>query len=575
MSAFFWRTFQIETISGGERIIVFTDLGKYLLGLFIVAYAFGLLQLESTYRAATGSIRRMLLPPAVGFACLLAVLLVSASLGLLYSAVRFQSVQISALVSIIMLVLVARFLVFEEQQQQRVVISRQAVYSSVGILLVGAYLVLVGLALKLLTSLGGSPKVFFSALVAFVVILLFLALLLSGSVKVRLRRLIDRTLLAGKIDLPGELASFADDVTATVDQREMLDVTARVLADRCGLADIEIVLRGEKQGEFYICYPQQNIVNQRLPELEDWLLRYGRMTLVATVVNDLAEISEAGVAFLNQAAEKHFIPLIARHELVGFISCRADSRISADVKLLLETISHQLALSLLSARQYEALIETKELASFHKVSSFVIHDVKNLISMLSMILQNAERKFNDPRFQQATIDTLAGAQARMKRMISRLTAPSAQIDYEIDECDLQKIVHDLLQQMRLSENEKLQVKIDIPTPPSVRGNEEKLGSIISNLLINALEAMPDGGELQVATDQDKDHVSITVADNGVGMTEEFMREKLFRPFKTSKPGGLGIGLFQSRELARQMGGELTVRSTVNKGSAFTLRLKKA
>jgi putative PEP-CTERM system histidine kinase len=266
---------------------------------------------------------------------------------------------------------------------------------------------------------------------------------------------------------------------------------------------------------------------------------------------------------------------MARKELVGFISCRAAAGIGADVRFLIDSMSHQLALSLLSARQSEALLETRELASFSRVSSFVIHDVKNLISMLSMILQNAETKFGDLRFQQMTVDTLRGAQERMKRLIGRLTSPTKQADVPLSDCDLRQLVLDLAEDMKLSGQRKISVSLDFAELPPVRGDAERLRSVLSNLVINAIEAMPNGGELQIKGTADQINAWIDVRDSGVGMTAEFVRDRLFRPFQTSKPSGLGIGLFQSKELVEQMGGKLTVRSAVGEGTCFRMRLKRA
>jgi signal transduction histidine kinase len=119
------------------------------------------------------------------------------------------------------------------------------------------------------------------------------------------------------------------------------------------------------------------------------------------------------------------------------------------------------------------------------------------------------------------------------------------------------------------------MNLDLAEPSIVKGNQEKLKSIINNLIINALEAMPTGGELTLRSSVDGDYALLHVEDTGVGMTPEFMREKLFRPFQTSKPSGLGIGLYQSKELVEQMEGELLVESAVGKGTSFKLRLKKA
>lgn len=574
VAGFFWQFVSFLSVPEGPRVLIVNESGRYMLVLIIVACAFGLLQLENTFRASSGSTRRSLILPAGSFALLLAIALVSASLGLMYTYIKFLSIQIAALASIITMVFVSRFLAFEEEKQQRVVISRQAVYSSVGILLVGGYLVLVAVAVQLLTSLGGSPRVFFSALAAFIVIMVLLAFTLSGSLKARIRRVVDRSILAGKIDLPAELTSFAEDVTAAVDPKEMFRVTESVLEEKCGLKEIKFALREEQKGMFR-WYPAINGDNLRLPHIQDWLLRSSRMSSSEELRTGIEDPGADELKLLKRESGVLFVPLIARQEFVGIMICHAEGRMSADARMLTETVSHQLALSLLSARQYEKLLETKELASFNKISSFVIHDVKNLISMVSMILQNADRKFDDPRFQQTTIETLSSAQQRMKRMVNRLASPQSESVLQLDDCDLRRLVVDLVSELKLGANRKIATSLEIPDLPPVRANEEKLKSVVGNLLINALEAMPAGGELTITADEDNEKVFLHVKDAGVGMGSDFIRDKLFRPFQTSKPNGLGIGLFQSKELVQQMEGELRVASTPGQGTTFTLMLRKS
>jgi hypothetical protein len=573
-AAFLGRFFRGEQLESGEHIIAVTSLGNYYLVVMVVACAFGLLQLENTFRSSTGSIRRSLIMPVLSFGLMLAVTLSAAALGLLYGLVRFSAVQLAAVLLAITVVLVARFLVFEGARHQRVVLSRQTLYSSVGVLVVGGYLIAVGVIVKLLGTLGGSPKVFLSALAAFGVVVLFLVLLLSRSVKNRIRDFADRVLLGGRVDLPTELVSYADRVTAAVDKEEMFAVTSTVLSEKCNLTDISILLRLEDSSDFVRSYPDPDNKVLRLSRTEEWLLRSGSLTPVDSLLSGLSVQEDAERQALREFAGGFTMPLVARQELVGFVFCRSEGRLSGDAVILAETISHQLALSLLSARQSEDLVEAKALASFHKLSSFVVHDVKNVISMVSMILQNAERKFDDPRFQKSTIDTLAGAQARMKRMINRLSAPKQQADFPITDCDLQSIILDLVAEMKLQEQSKVTLALEVDRIPPVSGNREKIKGIISNLVINALEAIPGTGELHIWTDESSESVLLHVKDTGVGMREKFLREELFHPFKTTKADGLGIGLFQSRELARQMAGDLTAESQVGKGSVFTLELKK-
>lgn len=572
---FFTYFFNFAVDELGTRHIAITASGKYYLALLIAANTFGLLQLESTYRSSQGNLRKQLLPSLLAVALLLGLNLISGMLGLLLSRVEFLSVQLGATLMIVALILLSRFVVFEEQKGQGVVISREAVYSSVAVLLVGAYFVVIGLTVKLLVSLGGSPQVFMSVLAAFLMIVLFVALLLSGSIRQRWRGLVDRSVYGGRADLLAELTAFAEEVTAATDRREMFEKMESVLRRKCGMRDVRFYLRGERAGEFYESYPTVALEALQLPELEDWLFRKGR-TVSVSEFRPASGRSDATDPALPVAARGHeLIPLSARREFVGFISGTPGAPLGAEMRFLIDSMSHQLAMSLLSARQSEKLLETRELASFTKISSFVVHDVKNLVSMVSMILQNAEKKFDDPRFQQMTLETLRGAQERMKRLISRLTSPAKQIDFALTNCDLAAIVVDLIREMNLNARPKIALANAIAAVPPVTGNEEKLRSVLANLLINAVEAMPNGGELRLNAQADDRHLVVAVSDTGVGMTPEFMRDRLFRPFQTSKSSGLGIGLFQSRELVEQMGGNLTVSSVAGQGTTFKLKLRRA
>ncbi len=573
---FLTRYFETGVDENGNYLFAITTHGKYFLIVLIAAYTFGLLQLESTYRASSGDLRRKLLPSLLAAALLLGINLITGMLGLLLSRVEFASIQLCAVLMIVALILLARFVVFEEKKGLGVVISREAVYSSVAVLLVGAYFALIGIVVKLLVSLGGSPQVFISVLAAFLMIVLFVALLFSGSLVRRWRGLVDRSVFSGRADILAELTAFAEEVSAATDRKEIFERMAGVLNRKCQLAEIRFYLRGDNQGEHYLSFPTIELEPLNVPQLELWLFRKGRTVNAAEFRSQSAAPSVEEQRVIDSLGGSELIPLIARRDFVGFISAVAATPLSAESRFLIDSMSHQLALSLLSARQSEKLLETRELASFTKVSSFVVHDVKNLVSMVSMILQNAEKKFDDPRFQQLTLETLRGAQERMTRLINRLTSPAKQIDFALTNCDLGAIVLNLASEMKLSTHGKVRVAIAVDGLPPVKGNEEKIRSVISNLIINAVEAMPSGGDLKIAGSADSsESVLLTVGDTGVGMTPEFIRDRLFRPFQTSKASGLGIGLFQSRELVGQMGGSLTVNSVPGQGSQFKLKLRRA
>jgi predicted small integral membrane protein len=317
VAAFFTPFVQLQGGRSTERVFLLTTLGKYFLVLIILACTFGLFHLESTYRASVGQMRKALLKPILATGVFLSVLLISAMIGLLYGLVEFAAIQFGALVSIAALVLLSRFLVFQEITGQRVVISREAVYSSVAVLLVGAYFVLIGVTVWFLVSVGGSPRVFFSVLAAFLAIIVFVALFFSSSIRARWRGLVDRSLYSGKLDLLTELSTFAEDVSIAIDKREMFDVIATVLEQKCQMTDIVIALKGSRRGEFDFGYPTASLRTIALPTVEDWLFRAGRMTSKGEIQPFLGDCTEEERQLIQNELGDHFVPLMARKELVS------------------------------------------------------------------------------------------------------------------------------------------------------------------------------------------------------------------------------------------------------------------
>jgi signal transduction histidine kinase len=106
----------------------------------------------------------------------------------------------------------------------------------------------------------------------------------------------------------------------------------------------------------------------------------------------------------------------------------------------------------------------------------------------------------------------------------------------------------------------------------VRGDAETVAQVLRHVVQNALEAVGTTGRVDLALSREPDFGRVRVADDGPGMTAEFIRDKLFRPFSTTKASGYGIGAYQARELIRRMGGRLEVASTLGEGTEVSIRL---
>ena len=257
-------------------------------------------------------------------------------------------------------------------------------------------------------------------------------------------------------------------------------------------------------------------------------------------------------------ANSLFIPLIHDNAMLGIVrlECSADLReLNYEDHDLLKTAGRQVAAFFAHDLAKEQLTETRQFEAYNKLSAFVMHDLKNLLAQQALLVDNA-RKFRDrPEFLADVVGTVDNGVQRMRRLLRQLEqgVPVAR-DQRIE---LNKLV--LRAVSACSDTAKIPCSVkESATSLWVRAHPDQLLSVISHLIQNAQEATPPGGTVTISLAEapaGKAHVE--VRDEGVGMSEEFIRRRLFRPFDTTKGEmGMGIGAYQAREVVRGLGGVL-------------------
>jgi putative PEP-CTERM system histidine kinase len=236
---------------------------------------------------------------------------------------------------------------------------------------------------------------------------------------------------------------------------------------------------------------------------------------------------------------------------------------------LLKCVGDQIAVGLLNLRLTDEITRGKELEAFQAMSAFFVHDLKNAASTLSLTLKNLPVHFDDPAFRQDVLRGMGETAERINQLISRLTA-LRRLELNFAEVDLNSIIDDAVKGLNGTANVK--VVRDLRLHPKVKLDRDQFASVISNLLVNAREAVGPGGEVRIETAQDDEWAIISVADNGCGMTPAFMKSSLFRPFQTTKKKGLGIGMFQSKMIVEAHRGRILVESEPAVGTTFRIML---
>ncbi|EHQ53744.1 periplasmic sensor signal transduction histidine kinase, partial [Ectothiorhodospira sp. PHS-1] len=216
--------------------------------------------------------------------------------------------------------------------------------------------------------------------------------------------------------------------------------------------------------------------------------------------------------------------------------------------------------------------EARQFEAFNRLSAYVVHDLKNLIAQLSLVVSNAQRHGDNPAFLKDAIGTVENAVARMNKLMLQLRTGDPGRD--ITPVDMGPLaVRAVAQALGRAPKPELAHNGE---PIPVLADPERLLSVMNHLIQNAQEATPPEGEVRLGLWRDSRQAYLEIRDTGTGMTSEFIRERLFRPFDTTKGlTGMGIGAYESREFVRALGGDLEVWSEPGVGSRFRISVPLA
>jgi len=264
------------------------------------------------------------------------------------------------------------------------------------------------------------------------------------------------------------------------------------------------------------------------------------------------------------------IPLLHHQRLVGLVILAApEFRRPLDWEDfdLLRTAGHQAASSLAEALGQEALSQAQRFEEFNRRFAFILHDIKNLVSQLSLLARNAERHADNPDFRADMVATLKSSVGKMNDLLARLAPQSSGRVQRIEPQPLRPILNSVIAGKRRDREVNLLGDASVKALVDANALEQAVG----HLLQNALDAS-SGEPVTVRVGREDDHVAISIADKGVGMDGDFVRNRLFQPFASTKPGGFGIGAFEARSLITAMGGRISVDSRPGRGTTFTILL---
>ena len=273
----------------------------------------------------------------------------------------------------------------------------------------------------------------------------------------------------------------------------------------------------------------------------------------------------------SMRAASMIVPLPGGSSLLGFVvlmTPRAPIDVDWEVRDLLKTASRQAASYLGQLRATEALLEARKFEAFNRMSAFVVHDLKNLVAQLSLMLRNAERHSGNPEFQRDMLTTVENVVERMNKLMLQLRTGATPVE-NARPVDLEAVVRRVCAAKASIDPP---IELDLAAGTTVAGHEDRLEHVIGHLLQNAIDATSGGGRVVVRLYRDGAFALIEVNDTGIGMSQQFIRERLFKPFETTKPAGMGIGVYESAQYVAGLGGRILVDSEPGRGSRVRVQL---
>ena len=238
---------------------------------------------------------------------------------------------------------------------------------------------------------------------------------------------------------------------------------------------------------------------------------------------------------------------------------------------LFRTAGIQAASYLAEARGQQALADARRFDEFNRRFAFIIHDVKNLVSQLSLVARNAERHADNPEFRADMIATLQGSVRKMHDLLARLSTGAARPSEQIGDIPLAP----LLEEIGAAKRRAHPVHVEGDPALAARGDSAGLEQAITHLVQNAIDASGDEEPVGIRWFESGGDVAIEIVDTGEGMSADFVASQLFQPFASTKENGFGIGAYEARTLISGMGGRLEVESVPGRGTCFTIYLPGA
>jgi putative PEP-CTERM system histidine kinase len=553
--------------------------------LVLIAVLYAAWLLEQFWRPLSGAMRWEYKFLVVGSYLVCGTMAWSNSYRITYLSIFPQHLQLLSTLLLVGWVMMCYAVFHHRLLNRKIFVSRKVVYAFVVPSLLGAYLLGFGMISLIMRTFGLQ--------LSFVLKWFFLAVGLlgvgvfgfSGKIRRRAQFFISTHFYINKYEYRDEWLALSQQLQGALSEAEVVKALREVLAESLYTTEIYIWLGGtDSAKEFKLISSPEYALTSSHPNnitAKDPLVRYikthSHFHKEETEPDPLwQEVMDHKNPFLASLNLTLLAPISIGNQLAGLIGLGPEftgGKYGHDDFDLLTALGSQTASALLAVRMAEELAHAREQQAWHRLSAFVLHDIKNAGTMLSLLQENAPQHIHEPEFQQDMLELVDDALKRMRRIEQRLGTLKDDITAEWQDLELSRFLKAFIRNLR----KKLpSVEVDVESSKAIQisSDPELLASILENLLLNAYEAKGEGTvvRIELCQDDDAQQVLMEIADNGPGIAAELLPDALFEPFKSRKDGGSGIGLWQVKRMITSLEGTISADNNSDGGARFVIKL---
>lgn len=566
--------FERKVFEQGQAEIALASWGQVSYIFIVIGMALGLAQLEVVLRASREPVRHKLKFVVIGLGGLAGYQIYQASQMLLFPVWQADHVLVSSVVTVMALALIAYGLGRSRLREILVntYVSQQALFGSVTFIVIGVYLLAVGAVGEWLRRTNQPLGVGLSVVVVFGALVGLAIAAFSKTVRAEIRRFLTRNFYRSKYDYRAQWLQVTEAFQQAGNKEAIMDRLLDLLIKT--FATMTISIWSFREADRRFCQIRSMTV-----EKEPVPIELSHPVIRRLMERDEPVFIEDDPAGKDETTDSREDPLAASGAALCF-PIRANGQLTAFVTLgrqlhgeaygtddcdLLRGISHHVGALLSHASLAEERQASAELEALHRFSVFCLHDLKNLAARLSLVAQNAENHGRDPAFQESAMRTVTDTAKKMTGLMSKLSLTSFKptLVGAPESVEISALIDEVVAPIR--GDGAVQVRVTGGPVRPIMAVRDQVHQVLLNVVLNAKQAIGQNGDISIVVAQSSDSVVVTVDDTGSGIPSS-MLESLFRPSQSGRPGGLGVGLYQCKQIVEAHRGTIQIRSETGKGT---------